>query len=158
MLVWLKRPAISILFVLVVIQIFQPARTNPTIDPKREIHANLTVDSAVASVFQRSCNDCHSHRTVWPWYSHVTPVSWLLVSDVNQGRKALNFSEWATYRPEEQQKQLSEICKEVSEGEMPGLSYTLMHRHAKLSTDDVTTICGWTRTSVQKVSAAVGEE
>ena len=158
MLVWLKRPAISILFVLVVIQIFQPARTNPTIDPKREIHANLTVDSAVASVFQRSCNDCHSHRTVWPWYSHVTPVSWLLVSDVNQGRKVLNFSDWAGYRPEEQQKQLSQICKEVSEGEMPGLSYTLMHRHAKLSTDDVTTICGWTRTSVQKVSAAVGEE
>ncbi len=158
MLVWLKRLAIALLLVLVAIQIFQPARTNPQIDPKREIHANLAVDPAVASVFQRSCNDCHSHRTVWPWYSHVAPVSWLVVSDVNQGRKVLNFSEWAAYRPEEQQKQLSEICKEVSEGEMPGLSYTLMHRHAKLSTDDVSAICGWTRTSVHKVSAVMEEE
>lgn len=158
MLVWLKRLAIALLLVLVAFQIFQPARTNPQTDPKREIHASLAVDPAVASVWQRSCNDCHSHRTVWPWYSHVAPVSWLVVSDVNQGRKVLNFSEWAGYRPEEQQKQLSEICKEVSEGEMPGLSYTLMHRHAKLSTGDASAICGWTRTSVQKVSAAMEEE
>ena len=158
MLVWLKRLAIALLLVLVAIQILQPARTNPQIDPRREILANLAVDPAVASVFQRSCNDCHSHRTVWPWYSHVAPVSWLVVADVSQGRKVLNLSEWTAYRPEEQQKQLSEICKEVSEGEMPGLSYTLMHRHAKLSTDDVTAICRWTRTSVQNVSAATGEE
>lgn len=158
MLVWLKRLAIALLLVLVAFQIFQPARTNPQTDPKREIHASLAVDPAVASVWQRSCNDCHSHRTVWPWYSHVAPVSWLVVSDVNQGRKVLNFSEWAGYRPEEQQKQLSEICKEVSEGEMPGFSYTLMHRHAKLSTGDASAICGWTRTSVQKVSAAMEEE
>ncbi len=158
MLVWLKRLAIALLLVLVAIQIFRPARTNPQIDPKREIHANLAVDPAVASVLQRSCNDCHSHRTVWPWYSHVAPVSWLVVSDVNQGRKVLNFSEWAAYRLEKQQKQLSEICKEVSEGEMPGLSYTLVHRRAKLSRDDVTAVCGWTRTSVQNVSAAKREE
>jgi len=158
MLVWLKRLAIALLLVLVAVQIFQPARTNPKIDPKREIHANLAVDRAVASVFQRSCNDCHSHRTVWPWYSRVAPVSWLVVSDVNQGRKVLNLSEWAGYRTEEQQKQLSEICKEVSEGEMPGVSYTLMHRHAKLSTDDVTAVSGWTRTCVQKMSAVTREE
>jgi hypothetical protein len=158
MLVWLKRLAITLLLVLVTIQIFRPARTNLQIDPKREVHANLAVDPAVASVFQRSCNDCHSHRTVWPWYSHVAPVSWLVVSDVNRGRKALNLSEWAGYRPEEQQKQLSEICKEVSEGEMPGIPYTLLHRNAKLSTDDVTALCGWTRTSMQKVSAVMREE
>ena len=158
MLVWMKRLAVALLFVLIVIQIFQPARTNPPINPKREIHSNLALDPAVVSAFQRSCNDCHSHRTVWPWYSHVAPVSWLVVYDVNQGRKALNFSEWAGYRPEEQRKQLSEICKEVSEGEMPGLSYTLMHGHAKLSTDEVTVICGWTQNSAQNVSATKGKE
>lgn len=158
MLVWMKRITVALLVVLVVIQIFHPARTNPPIDPKREIHSSLAVDPAVVSAFQRSCNDCHSHRTVWPWYSHVAPVSWLVVYDVNQGRKALNFSEWAGHRPEEQRKQLSEICKEVSEGEMPGLPYTLMHGRAKLSTDDVTAICSWTRNSVQNVSATKGEE
>ncbi len=92
MLVWLKRLVVPFLIVLVAIQVLQPARTNPPIDPKREMHANLTVDPAAATVFQRSCNDCHSHRAVWPWYSHAAPVSWLVVSDVSRGRKALNFS------------------------------------------------------------------
>src|SRR5579864_8992198 len=108
--VWLKRLAIALLLVLVAVQIFQPARTNPQIDPKCEIHANLAVDPAVASVLQRSCNDCHSHRTVWPWYSHVAPVSWLVVSDVNQGRQRVNFSEWGSYTAGQRSKFLEAIC------------------------------------------------
>jgi len=155
---WSKRLIVPLFLILVAIQIFQPARTNPQIDAKREIYATLAVDADSAAVFQRSCNDCHSHRTVWPWYSHVAPVSWLVVSDVNRGRRAMNFSEWTTYRPEEQQKGLSEICKEVSEGEMPGLSYTLLHRSAKLSPADVAAVCRWTKTPAHSVSAAAEEE
>jgi hypothetical protein len=158
MLASLKRLAVLLVFILVAVQFFQPARTNPPVDPKRELHANLAVDAAVATAFERSCNDCHSYRSVWPWYSHVAPVSWLMVSDVNRGRKALNLSEWAGYQPGEQQKQLSEICKEVSGGEMPGLPYTLLHRRAKLNATDVTNICGWTRASAQNISATTGEK
>jgi hypothetical protein len=158
MLVGLKRLIVPLLLFLGAIQIVQPRRTNPAIDPKREMQATLALKSAPAVVFERSCNDCHSYQTAWPWYSHVAPVSWLVVSDVNRGRKALNFSEWAGYRPEQQQKQLSEICKEVSGGEMPGLPYILLHRRAKLSTADVAAICRWTRTPVQGISAATGEE
>lgn len=154
MLVWFKRLSVALLVILVAIQMIQPARTNPPIDPKREMHA----DPLAAAVFQRSCNDCHSHRTVWPWYSHAAPVSWLVISDVTRGRKALNFADWAAYRPEEQQKQLSEICKEVSEGEMPGRAYTLLHRSVELSADDVTAICRWTRNPVQTVPAATEEQ
>lgn len=99
---WLgiKRVMIAALIVLAVSQVFQPARTNPAIDPKREIHSNLPVDTHVAATLARACNDCHSNRTLWPWYSHVAPASWLVVSDVNRGRKALNFSEWSTYGAE----------------------------------------------------------
>ena len=158
MLLWIKRIGLAAAIFLVVVQIFRPVISNPPVDPKREIYANLAVEPAVASVLTRACNDCHSNRTIWPWYSHVAPVSWLVVADVNRGRKALNFSEWTGYRTEDQQKQLSEICKEVSEGEMPNLVYTLMHRHAKLGTDDVATMCRWTRTSVQQVATATAEE
>lgn len=153
MLLWLKRLGIPLLLALLVIQLFQPARTNPPIDPQREVHAFVPADAAAAAVIQRSCNDCHSHSTVWPWYSHVAPASWLVVSDVNRGRKAMNFSDWAAYRPEEQQKQLTEICKEVSEGEMPGFSYTMMHRNARLSQTDIAAVCGWTRSSARRVAA-----
>jgi heme-binding protein len=119
MLRWLKRLILPLVVLLLVIQVFRPARTNPPVDPQREMHANLTVDPGVASLFARSCNDCHSNRTVWPWYSEVAPASWLVVSDVNRGRKALNLSEWSMYRLEAQRKHLIEVCKEVSEGEMP---------------------------------------
>jgi len=111
---------LAALVVLAVSQVFRPARTNPPTDPVREIHANETIDPRVAAVLTRSCNDYHSNRTVWPWYSHVAPASWLVVSDVNRGRNALNFSEWSTYGAKQQQEHLGEICKEVAEGEMPG--------------------------------------
>lgn len=145
----LKRVMLPFFAVLLLIQIFQPARTNPPVDAKREIHANLAVDPPVAGVLARSCNDCHSNRTVWPWYSRVAPASWLVISDVNRGRSAINFSEWSTYGAKEQREHLQEICKEVTEGEMPGVSYTLMHRDAKLSRADVAAVCSWTQTSAQ---------
>ena len=157
MLVWLKRLALAAAIVLVVIQVFRPVKTNPPLDPKREIYATVEVEPAAATVLARACNDCHSNRTIWPWYSHVAPASWLVVSDVNRGRKALNFSQWGTYPPEAQQKHLSEISKEVTEGEMPAFSYTLIHQSAKLSKADKDAVCRWTQDSGQSLSAAGNE-
>lgn len=150
---WIKRLMLAAFIILGVGQVFRPARTNPPIDPKREIHSNLSIHVHVAATLARSCNDCHSNRTVWPWYSHVAPASWLVVSDVNHGRKALNFSEWSTYGAKQQRAHLQEICKEVTEGEMPGLSYRLMHRDAALNEDDVAAICNWTQTSTENAIA-----
>lgn len=150
---WLKRVTLAGLVVLVVIQLFRPAQTNPSTDPMRELHASMPVSPAAGAVLSRSCNDCHSNRTVWPWYSQVAPASWLVVSDVNRGRAALNFSEWAGYNDEVRQKHLAEVCKEVKEGEMPGLAYTLIHRKAKLSAADVAAICQWTQSSGPSFSA-----
>ena len=142
--VWLKRLIPAALLLLGIIQIFQPARTNPPVDPHREIHASFQIDPAVANVLSRSCNDCHSNHTAWPWYSQVAPVSWLVASDVNRGRKALNFSEWSMYGADAQRKHLSEICDEVSDREMPAFSYSLMHPGAKLSASEIAAVCRWT--------------
>lgn len=153
MLEWLKWIIPSLIALLAVIQLVRPPRTNPPVDPKREIHSMVAVDPAIAGAFSRSCNDCHSNQTVWPWYSHVAPASWLVICDVNKGRDELNFSEWGMYVPEKKVELLEGICKEVTEGEMPGVSYTLLHPNAKLTAADVNAICRWTRTTTQ--SAAV---
>lgn len=145
MIKWLKRIGIAAIVLLVVIQVYQPRRTNPAVDPKQEIHGVLNVDPAVANVMHRACNDCHSNRTEWPWYSRVAPASWLVVSDVDRGRAAVNFSEWGRYSAKDQQKHLKEVCSEVTEGEMPALQYTLIHRNAKLSADERTAVCRWTK-------------
>jgi hypothetical protein len=63
---------------------------------------------------------------------------------VSQGRKALNFSEWAAYAPEQQRVLLVESCQDVSQGKMPG-PYTLLHPEMRLSPHDIETICAAAR-------------
>lgn len=61
--------------------------------PNPPVNPSFVWDSAEAEQIARAaCYDCHSNETVWPWYSHIAPVSWLVTRDVNKGRAALNFS------------------------------------------------------------------
>ena len=151
---WLKRSLLILLVLAAASQLIRPARTNPPLNPQREIHATLPVDSVASGVISRACNDCHSSRTVWPWYSHVAPSSWLVVSDVNRGRKAMNFSDWSSYSAEAQQKHLTKLCKEVTEGEMPGLPYTLLHPEARLTSADRAALCSLSNATGQKPAVA----
>lgn len=80
------------------------------------------------ALFRRACFDCHSNKTLWPWYSHVAPMSWLLQSDVNDGRSHLNFTEWD--RP---QKHAKDVAAQVSQGDMPLWFYLPMHPAARLT-------------------------
>ena len=80
---------------------------------------------------RQACFDCHSNETEWPAYASIAPASWLVQLDVNEGRAALNFSEWP--RPQEEAKKVSET---VLEGEMPPAAYRLIHAHARLSIRD----------------------
>lgn len=151
--------AVAIVAVLVVIQLVRPAMENPPVDPKMELSAIHPASPDVAGILQRSCNDCHSNRTVWPAYSHLAPASWLIASDVHRGRNAMNLSEWGAYAPERSQKLLRDMCSEVTDGEMPGFSYKLMHPSAKLSTADVQSVCGWTKNVVaQSASGPASSE
>jgi hypothetical protein len=144
---WFSRGILLMAVVFVVIQSIRPARTNPPVDPGHELIVMMPVNAAVAATLQRSCYDCHSNKTVWPKYSHVAPASWLVAYDVRQGRRTMNFSDWASYTPQERQKLLGAICKEVSEGEMPGLPYSLLHPDSKLSLVQVQQVCEWTTSS-----------
>lgn len=77
---------------------------------------------------RRACFDCHSNETVWPWYSYVAPVSWLVYNDTMEGRRRLNFSEWTS-----SQRGAGEITEKIQEGEMPPAFYLPMHPAARLT-------------------------
>lgn len=149
---WLKLSLISLVVLVAAAQLVRPARTNPPVDPQKEITAHMQVDPAVMATLSRACNDCHSNRTEWPWYSNVAPVSWLVTSDVNEGREELNFSEWGANKEKEPGKLLGKICSEVKEGEMPMGTYTLMHPQAKLTSAEVQNVCQWTSSMAQNVA------
>lgn len=83
---------------------------------------------ATRALAVRACFDCHSNETVWPWYSHVAPMSWLVQRHLDEGRRTLNLSEWD--RP---QKEARESAKTVRKGEMPPWFYVLTHPDARLT-------------------------
>ena len=127
----------------VIAQLWRPARTNPAIDPLQASETHLQVTPEVAAILDRSCNDCHSNKTRWPWYTNVTPVSWFVVDHVDDGRRHMNFSEWGKLQPHQREKMLQELCEEVEDGYMPLPTYTPLHPGSKLSPADVKALCDW---------------
>src|SRR5580765_3896715 len=130
--------AVAVLFAAA--QLIRPDRNNPPTDPSRTIQAHAGTTSELAAVLDRSCRDCHSNSTVWPWYTRIAPVSWLMARGVAEGRKAVNFSEWAAYSPEQQRMLLGMSCDDATCGKMPG-PYTLLHPETWLWAQDLETIC-----------------
>ena len=133
---------LALFLILALAQVFQPQRTNPPSDPAAAFEAIVNPPPRAASVIARSCRDCHTNQTVWPWYSAVAPASWLVARDVREGRAHLNFSQWNIYGPEMSRLRMKAICEEVTEGNMPPKYYTPLHRNARLTADDVGALCG----------------
>ena len=97
----------------------------------------------VAAILDRSCFDCHSHRTRWPWYSRVAPSSWLLSHHVGEGREELNFSTWGDLSPTDKTRALESIREVIEDREMPPRSYLWIHRDARLTQEDQAVLRGW---------------
>ena len=143
----LKRIVIALVVLFVVAQ-FVPRSIfpigNPAVDETKTLEAQAQkLTPQVAGILNRSCRDCHSNKTSWPWYSKVAPVSWLLSHDVAEGRRELNMSEWAKYNPKRASHKLEEVCEQVDRGDMPMWYYRPLHPDAKLSDQDRRDICGW---------------
>jgi hypothetical protein len=140
----LKQAVVVFVVVLAAVQFVQPDRANPPTDPSRAIGAHVGIPSGLVGVLDRSCRDCHSNETVWPWSTRIAPLSWVMAQSVTEGRKALNFSEWTAYSPVQQQTLLAASCDDATTGRMPGI-YTLFRPEARLSSQDVETICAAAR-------------
>jgi hypothetical protein len=130
-----------IVVLIVAIQFVQPERTNPRSHPEAHFDVAAKPPSEVAAIFKRACADCHSNQTVWPPYSRVAPVSWLVARDVRRGRARMNFSEWNFLSPQASHLKLKSACKETRDGRMPLWQYRLMHAEARLTSADVEKIC-----------------
>jgi len=144
---WVRRLLQILLVAFVAAQFFPIRKDNPAVDPAQTLYAASAVPPNVHAVLERSCRDCHSNETVWPWYSHLAPVSWLIANDVHEGRKHFSMSEWNTYPDEKKVRKLGELCEQVKTGEMPDEKYTLVHRGTSLSADEKAMLCSWTETA-----------
>jgi hypothetical protein len=109
----------------------------------RPLLVGSKVPEPVLTVFQRSCQNCHSANTDWPWYSRIPPVSWKIHEDVAQGRKFMDLSRWETYNDGERSGFLLAIIAATQTHMMPPPKYVWMHPAAKLSDTDLRSIRSW---------------
>jgi len=119
------------------IQLVPVKRTNPPVTSK------LQAPAAVDSLLRRACYDCHSHETRWPWYSHVAPMSWMVIHHVNEGRENLNFSTWPEMDFERQDQDMDDMWTQVRGGHMPLRSYLWIHHDARLNDADMDVLRTW---------------
>ena len=135
--------------VFALMQLANAPRTNPPV-----VHDWLATESPtpkIKTLLQAACYDCHSHETRWPWYSHIAPVSWLVASDVNEGRKHLNLSDWPTDQPARAAKLLDRMSEEIDYHEMPPKKYTAIHADARLSNGDRKELTDWLDAEVSRL-------
>lgn len=150
---YLKIAVIVLAVAFIGIQFYRPDFTNPPVVENENMFAVNQVPENVKTILKRSCADCHSNETVYPWYSQVAPSSWFLADHIEEGRNELNFSKWNTYETRRKDHKLDELCEQVESKEMPLPSYLWIHWDAKLSEEEIKTLCDWSKAERQKFSA-----
>jgi Haem-binding domain len=139
------KAAVGLLAAVLAMQCIRPDHANPPVNAAHSLFTKAPAD--VRGILDRSCRDCHSNETRWPFYSQVAPMSWLVAGHVRGGRERFNYSEWTVYDSDEQDKLLGAICSLAKRGRMPLASYLLIHQYARLSTADVSRLCAWSETT-----------
>ena len=127
----------SIGILLLAIQLSPIDRENPPVSE------NVPAPPAVREVLERSCYDCHSNQSHWPWYGYVAPFSWLVAYDIEEARDHINFSAWDDYDEDERIDIIQDAWEEVEEGEMPPFFYLPLHPDAVLDEGDRALLEAW---------------
>lgn len=134
---WARAGVTMLALAFVAAQFVPVDRSNPPVE------SDVVAPPEVRAILRRACYDCHSHETVWPGYSRVAPVSWLLARDVREGRRELNFSRWNRLDEKMQAKKKDKAWEEISGGDMPLWFYTPLHPSARLSEADKAILHAW---------------
>lgn len=146
-----KYGFIGLLSVFILIQFIPTNLPKNNTDHSNDIVQNENPPNDIKIILSKACYDCHSNQTVYPWYSYVAPVSWLVAKDTRDGREELNFSDWAELSKRKKIKILNEIAEEVEEDKMPLKIYTLVHRDAILTEEEISTLIAWTELQSDKL-------
>lgn len=148
---------IVLLFIIIVFALLQliprPKKNNNPDITKNDFTVTNTPPRAIQNILKRSCNDCHSNKTEYPWYAHIQPIAWWLGDHLEHGKKELNLSEFGTYNLRRKYKKLEEMYGEVKDGKMPLPSYTWIHKDAILTAEEKQLFLSWIDAETKKMEA-----
>lgn len=139
-----KKILLTLVAIVVILQFFRPEK-NLSDDRTNDITTKYHVPENIRATLAVACNDCHSNKTRYPWYSNVQPFAWWMAGHVNDGKRHLNFSEFTKSNLARQNHKLEEIIETVKEKEMPLSSYTWLgfHSEANLTDEQRQAITDW---------------
>jgi len=150
---WKKGTKIllGLVILLLLAQLVQPEPNHGNVSGPEDITAAVEVPQPVMAILKKSCYDCHSNYTTYLWYDKISPLNYWIDHHINEGKRELNFSSFASYTAKRQAKKLDEIAEQVEKGEMPIGSYTLMHQEAKLTDVQRKLLIDWAHAAEQQV-------
>jgi Haem-binding domain len=139
----LKQALIVLLVFFVAMQFIRPERNNGSPTGPRDISHYVQVPDTVQKILVTSCYDCHSNHTVYPWYVNINPVGLWLKNHIDDGKRAINFSDLSAFTQKKLIHRLGDISEQVHEKEMPLSSYTFIHRYAVLDSNQMKLVMEW---------------
>ena len=148
---YLRYILLGLLALLIILQFFSIDKTNPPSAPEADFLTVAEAPDDMAGLIKRTCYDCHSNHTRYPWYANVAPVSYWIKGHIDHARSHLNFSTWTSYDSNKAQHKLEECYEEVLEGHMPLPSYTWMHSEARLADAERRSLANWFRGEMSKI-------
>lgn len=135
----MKKTIFTFVALLLLLQFIPVKKTNTPIDSK----LTLSAETKVMEVLKKSCYDCHSNETKWPFYASIAPSSFFVASHVNDGRKALNFSNYNNIDSKTKEKRLSRAIVTIKNERMALPSYRFAHESANLSKEENELLIAW---------------
>ena len=150
----LKKILLGLAAVLVIIQFIRPEK-NLSDDRTYDVSTKYAVPDNVKTILDVACNDCHSNKTAYPWYSNIQPIAWFLDHHVTDGKRHLNFSTFTKRPVAVQNHKFEETIEMVKEGEMPLPSYTWLglHSGANLTDEQRQILIKWAETNMDSLKA-----
>jgi len=113
----------------------------------------------VKSIFQKSCFDCHSNQTQYPWYAKIPGAKQLIASDVAEANSHLDMSEDFPFKGHGSPiEDLEAIRKAVVENSMPPFRYWMLHDGSRLSGEEKKTVLVWVNSSIQLFNESKPQE
>lgn len=148
----IRKILTGLLVILIIIQFVQPARNKSSEAMPYDISHTLTIPGNVQGILKKACYDCHSNNTVYPWYSFVQPMHWVLNNHIQSGKEELNFNEFGSYSLRRQRNKLRAVENNITDESMPLFSYTLLHRNAILSDKEKSVLLRWLQVSTDSLN------
>lgn len=150
-----KKILLGLLVLFVALQFVRPAKNLlPSGPTKDDFLVRHPPPPEIKRLLEVGCYDCHSNHTRYPWYAEVQPLGWWLADHVADGKASLNLSEYGQLSARNQSRAIYGMIDQIEMRQMPLKSYTVTHRDAIYTDEQIDTIITWLEEAAEAAEAA----